>query len=189
MIFVLDVVCSVEMVNITWAQYQAAATHLTFELRGLFAFPKHPDVVFYSEGRAKTWLLTQTVVLCLKSSQKGLDFLRIVHLRVIQAYHPQVLTRCQQLLAASMVLLQMPGRNFKKDCSFYSLLPRRENGTSEKSVEEGPRPVINFGEWSCAGREVAAFCCVFAKRLFPCWLLMLRAHLRLAGALGYLSWI
>lgn len=42
-----------------------------FELRGLFAFPKHPEVVFYSKGRAKTWLLTQTVVLCLKSSQKG----------------------------------------------------------------------------------------------------------------------
>lgn len=25
-----------------------------FELRGLFAFPKHTEVVFYTEGRAKT---------------------------------------------------------------------------------------------------------------------------------------
>lgn len=35
------------------------------------------------------------------------------------------------------------------------------------------------------GREVTAFCSVFAKRLFPYLLSMLSAHLRLTGALGY----
>lgn len=128
--------------------------------------------------------------LMLEIFTKGTRFFKDspLDLRVIQAYHSQVSKSCQQLLTtANTVLLEMLGRNFKKDCCSYSLLPRRENGTSEKSVGEGPRPVISFG--AVHGREVTAFCCVFAKHLFPYLILMLRAHLRLAGALGYLSWI
>lgn len=84
---------------------------------------------------------------------KGTRFFRDcpLDLSVIQAYHPQVPRRCWQLLAtASTVLLQALGRNFKKNCCSYSLLPRRENWASEKSVGEGPRPFIHFGEWGYA---------------------------------------
>lgn len=91
--------------------------------------------------------------LMLEIFTKGTRFFKDcpLDLRMIQAYHPRVPKRCQQLRAtASTVLLQMLGRNFKKDCCFYSLLPRRENGTSEKSFGEGPRPVINCRELGCA---------------------------------------
>lgn len=56
---------------------------------------------------------------------------------------------------------------------------------------EGPRPVSRCREQGCAqkGGGDSALGCLLAKHLLPELLLMMSAHLRLAGALDYLSWI
>lgn len=158
MLFVLFAICRNGKSNLG----QTASCCSPFELRRLFAFPKQPEVVFYTEGR---WL-TQAVVPCSKSSWKGLGFSALsIGLEGDPSLPP---TSPQQLLAtASTVLLQMLGRNFKKDCCSYSLLPRRENGTSEKSVGECPRVVINFGEWGWARKGGGCLLLCLCKASLP----------------------
>lgn len=71
-----------------------------------------------------------------------------------------------------------------------SVYPEGKMGR-QKSLLEGPRPVISCEEWGCARKEVTLPCAVSLQSIsfHPYLLLMLSAHLRQAGTLDYLSWM
>lgn len=83
-------------------------------------------------------------------------------LEEIQASHPQATKRCSILLSSATVIsLQMLGRNFRSNCCSCSLLSRSENGmskTGERALLEAPRLVICCARKEGGGPALGCLC-------------------------------
>lgn len=80
-------------------------------------------------------------------------------LRVIQAYHPQVTERCQQLLVtASVVHLQMLGRNFKSN--FLLSVTQKGKWDVREACWRVPDQLFTGSGAVCRRKEVTLPCAV-----------------------------